>query len=440
MEDSDHQPQTRTRTRRSHTKSRNGCWRCKRRKIKCDEAKPECGNCVRFMIPCDYSPDNQGAQSTAPVRGRGRPRKDWSIVPVERNLNITTSISPSTSTLSLPGSLLAPSPDFSLTAPSHIPWTVEDFELFHHYVQVRLWQDQTPRLAFRHHSVLHLILAIAALHLARQDLNRSAGLVDRAETHIAIALRQTTQILTNLSEQNCAELYIATVLICTCTFAKQPGPRHLLIVAEGQEVAWWELFRGVRIVVETIGIARIMALIASEAGEGPSAPPVARTSTQQAEQEQTYIVFRTIEWETALSNLSSFVEGQAPGPRKDTYRNTVNMLKWCFQETFGTSADPKPAADAKFQVIMIWMYVLEDEYVDMLKEDEPVALVILAYFAVLLQTLESVWYLRGWAAHIVQGVSGILESSSPQPIHHARWIEWPMTQVRNGTSALCSWA
>ncbi|KAL8719731.1 MAG: hypothetical protein Q9225_003301 [Loekoesia sp. 1 TL-2023] len=37
------------------TRSRNGCWPCKNRKIKCGEEKPGCQNCERAGETCDYS-------------------------------------------------------------------------------------------------------------------------------------------------------------------------------------------------------------------------------------------------------------------------------------------------------------------------------------------------------------------------------------------------
>ncbi|KAK0722845.1 hypothetical protein B0T26DRAFT_237047 [Lasiosphaeria miniovina] len=50
------------RRKRSHRKSRMGCVRCKRRKVKCDEADP-CSNCVRRLETCVRSkpaPSSQG--------------------------------------------------------------------------------------------------------------------------------------------------------------------------------------------------------------------------------------------------------------------------------------------------------------------------------------------------------------------------------------------
>jgi hypothetical protein len=40
--------------RKGHTKSRKGCFSCKKRKIKCQETRPICGNCIKAEITCEY--------------------------------------------------------------------------------------------------------------------------------------------------------------------------------------------------------------------------------------------------------------------------------------------------------------------------------------------------------------------------------------------------
>ncbi|KAK4224482.1 hypothetical protein QBC38DRAFT_397605 [Podospora fimiseda] len=49
------------RPRRSHKKSRNGCSRCKARRIKCDEHLPKCSRCTKMSLSCQYPP-RQGGQ------------------------------------------------------------------------------------------------------------------------------------------------------------------------------------------------------------------------------------------------------------------------------------------------------------------------------------------------------------------------------------------
>lgn len=43
-------------TRRSHSRSRNGCTRCVQVSRKCDEVHPSCGRCTRLSFACDYRP------------------------------------------------------------------------------------------------------------------------------------------------------------------------------------------------------------------------------------------------------------------------------------------------------------------------------------------------------------------------------------------------
>ena len=40
--------------RKGHTKSRRGCYNCKRRRIKCNERHPECSHCTKAGLRCEY--------------------------------------------------------------------------------------------------------------------------------------------------------------------------------------------------------------------------------------------------------------------------------------------------------------------------------------------------------------------------------------------------
>ncbi|KAF4969371.1 hypothetical protein FZEAL_10231 [Fusarium zealandicum] len=40
--------------RRGHTKSRRGCYNCKRRRVKCQETRPACGHCMKTGLKCEY--------------------------------------------------------------------------------------------------------------------------------------------------------------------------------------------------------------------------------------------------------------------------------------------------------------------------------------------------------------------------------------------------
>lgn len=48
-------PRTRSSPRRTHNKSRLGCQTCKKRRIKCDESTPKCGQCRDKGTECVYN-------------------------------------------------------------------------------------------------------------------------------------------------------------------------------------------------------------------------------------------------------------------------------------------------------------------------------------------------------------------------------------------------
>jgi hypothetical protein len=316
-----------------------------------------------------------------------------------------------------------------MAKPQHLPWNAEDVELFHHYItqvvaglgagERALWKDRIPTLAFRRHGVLHLLLALSALHLARLDSSRSYQLEQRAEKHLTIGLRRAAEILPNLDEGNCAELYVSTVLVCFYTFAKKPGRQHLLVISEGCEVAWWELFKGVRIIVQTFGLGTVFA--------GELGPPPSDVQDEEGEAHHP-ADFNVIKWEGALARLSVLISS-APESVRDTSQGALDIMRWCFQETYGTTANPKLTVDAKFTTVMVWLYCLSDEFVSNLKEKQPIPLLLLAHFTVLLQTLDAVWFMKGWAVHVLQGVSEILDSSWEE------WLRWPNLQIKRDLEA-----
>lgn len=124
-------------TRRSHKKSRDGCLKCKVRKIKCDEQKPECSQCKMKSFVCQYP-------STA----------------VRRETHVSRR----------PSQMLAASPAAS-------QFSLKDMAFFHHFLTISfphlplgnddVWIRDIPQFAQEHTYLMHAILALGASHLNR---------------------------------------------------------------------------------------------------------------------------------------------------------------------------------------------------------------------------------------------------------------------------------
>lgn len=115
-------------TRRSHKKSRAGCFNCKSRKIKCQESRPSCDNCVLKDLECRY--------------------------PTKTDQNPKRRIADGSSDLIVPASFVPPP---VLTTSEVFKFTITDLKFFHHFLVVahphlplgneKVWVEQIPVFA-----------------------------------------------------------------------------------------------------------------------------------------------------------------------------------------------------------------------------------------------------------------------------------------------------
>ncbi|KAJ2994997.1 hypothetical protein NUW58_g1398 [Xylaria curta] len=146
-------------------KSRHGCRTCKQRKIKCDEARPVCGNCAKRYYDverCDYL-------SVPAPRQRRNSR-------LSKHAIDTSVVQPAS----------GPLPTSLITRPTGVSANHErrqlEMRLMYHYTQFaalelpatygysskKLWLDKVPQMAFESDLLLDSLLTVAAIHM--QDL------------------------------------------------------------------------------------------------------------------------------------------------------------------------------------------------------------------------------------------------------------------------------
>ncbi|KAM3558298.1 hypothetical protein MY1884_004057 [Beauveria asiatica] len=156
--------------RRGHTKSRRGCYNCKRRRIKCQETHPACGHCVKTGLKCEYPAAPQIVH---------QPHQQI--------------------------------PLFSL----------QDMRFFQHFLtqcyphqplkQEEVWTHEIPCIAHNHEFLMHAILGFAASELIQQD----ATLVTAAMNHRIKAIKAIKKRLAE-SSQNDTDREESNALVATC--------------------------------------------------------------------------------------------------------------------------------------------------------------------------------------------------------------------------------
>ena len=103
-----------------------------------------------------------------------------------------------------------------------------------------------------------------------------------------------------------------------------------------------------------------------------------------------------------------------------TYTHALDELELALVVRQDPSA-PRDVLDA-----MVWLWVVSDSLVPLLRPD-PVphqeAVAIFAHFCVLLKHHESHWWLQGWGDHLMGRAREILDEE------HKGWIEWPLREM-----------
>jgi len=126
---------------------RTGCVTCRKRRVKCDEAKPSCNRCRTANFVCEgYAPPRQAPNAPPPPLVSTSPKQD-------------TPEGSSISELSW----------------RHTNWRQEQLPLYHHFVtttvvrlfrkdHISFWRDQVAQMSYGLDIVYEALLAIGAMH------------------------------------------------------------------------------------------------------------------------------------------------------------------------------------------------------------------------------------------------------------------------------------
>lgn len=312
--------------------------------------------------------------------------------------------------------------------------SLPDLQLFHHFVTStyctiaedahgrELWQVHVPQWSMTFSSILHLLLAFSALHRGHQQPASAPELRNRyvaqADQHFTFGVSTVTSILSQfeLVPENAQPIYIAAILICFIYFARGPPPGEYLVFSDTGQAEWLVLLRGVRLIVST----RHQHIF-----KGVMVPP----NADQEMMKQRYISPEWLEiWrgdQRQLLEVRQLVRQRgADFAQGNSYVSLVDSLMQTFEDAYVKMSAHRERVGL-MQIIIGWLYRLPEEYISLLQEKQPPALVILAHWSILLQHIRPVWYMRGWDYHVVDAVRRFL------PWDWREWASWPLRRIQS---------
>ncbi|KAJ9644891.1 uncharacterized protein PV06_04475 [Exophiala oligosperma] len=439
--------------RLAHRKSRTGCRRCKERKVKCTEERPSCAACARHGVDCEYIENssltvNKAASvSHQPQAGRS-PSKKPSPAQVREQPAAASSSSRSLSeheaTVSPPSGLDVPySRNLSGVIPDDLRSQIELY-LIHRFkssVSQSFPSAQTPHLkdiyvwhateaAFDHPYLLNAIFAVTALYLCMCQLhklheNHAVQLpkalqhVDFAQVHrtyLNIAVSQERDELSSLGPHNADAVGLTSILLSimsTCLLSDAP-------VAHGAEYSppmqWLTLSAAVQTVFqEAVPYLHEGAMMSyMRASREPNL-----TDTDTLFHPNNTVPFHSIlEFEDPDSPYADQPETKAADG--EAYHSALAMIGSIFNAI--RAGEPKHYLCMR---VMAFGPIVPKSYVTLLAQKRARAMVILAYFMVLVKYLDSYWWFQGRAEKEILGIRSALPD---------RWqwaLRWPLAVLAN---------
>lgn len=418
----------------------------------CDEVHPACGNCIKHAIECDFSNDGGSSVSDSSSSDIGA-STPGSTINVPNAINAGNSLlSPPAST---PDSYIGSPPSETVIrtslADTSLPplqnqqhqhlipftsphlgftfsWSTTDLELMYHYSRVapsflassesliNMWSHDVPRIAFADKSgcAIHAILAVSSLHLALVESHNRTSRVITATAHYDQAVRTMGAMVPHICKDSCEALFISSSLIVVFATASPLIPGNAIENDPWSMPEWIPLIRGVYSILREVW----------EWVESGCLGPMLKVKFY----ERTGVSSDEIEALNALYRLCTDTTESDPDEIKDTevsstYFGAIHKL----HKSFVSCTEPGKQFNTT-SLIFLWPICVSDKYVSLLKERRPRALVIFAYYCVLLKRMELHWWVGGRAEYEL----GRIERSIRDLEKWKKWLEWPAKMVRGG--------
>jgi hypothetical protein len=388
--------------RRSHRKSRAGCKECKQRHIKCDENQPSCTKCFDSQLQCSYLLWRIDRASWLRQRSGQRPK----ITDLTRSPDAISDLAVARATTS------AYPVNYCIQS-----YALSHLELLNHFensfVQTAsmgaefgvIFFKIALREAFRASYLMDQIIALSAAHRStnillepgQQDFYRSEAL--KCQTR---ALANFQGMYDNIRAENCLPTFLFSSLL---------GQQALFdaLSFRGEFTTMIELFaqcfclyRGIRVIADH-SWPLIRAQFESELGK---AYPVHYHNQipQKPKPHNHFFILLQLISQSELDNRT-----------KRACREAIFSLYRKYEAQLSVPNNPFRRAE----IVHEWAVHVLPEYVNLLRQRRPEAIIILGTYAVLIHNAREYWSYGDSGCFLMRAISSYLGG------RWSKWLAWP---------------
>lgn len=385
------------------------CWDMTIADIKsCDETRPKCINCVTAHLTCPYENDVLSVESRSDAASNTRVTGTPSSATVSAGVDASRS----------PGQGFNSSPYVPINTDdvSVSPLNMLHLELLYHWsgglyksfllsqADTKLYADVCMKHGLQFPFLMRQILATSALSMSLWKPEQREYYHQHAVQLQSEALVGFNATVPDLGESNIVAAFLVSSLIglhsfCE-TFSFRDGDFNNTLDAF---VGCVHLLRGIRSIIG----GWWSFLLSSELNPVLSlAHGVREKSMKQPSQ---------------LNSLRELIHNADIGTTsQQAYESTIDELEQVYSAQTDVG-DPQNGASAN--MIFGWLVVVPREYVDLVAQRRPEALIILAYYAVILHRRKQFWAINDAGQFLMSGIRAHLGK------HWEQCLEWPNSHI-----------
>ncbi|OIW30701.1 hypothetical protein CONLIGDRAFT_679467 [Coniochaeta ligniaria NRRL 30616] len=415
-----------------HRKSRKGCKCCKRRRVKCDETHPVCGNCSRLTLDCAW-PDvaSRPTPSPDPVSLSSRSTDSGEITKSQD--------SPASNKLERFFALLRPQNDQQLypllddNEDIELPESKErrllEHRLMQNYLQAvvqpfpmspnrewrRLFSHVMTKLALTHDNLLYALLTVSASHLLLTEPD-DMELFSARQSYLILAMREQRKMVERLSVDTADAVCFTSLLLLINSFSML---RDRSLEEYHPPLEWIHIGRG----AGTVIWLSVEAAHKSGDFESSSMYVIAKSYPRFGEDQSYFSPVMREGFEGILTQ--ALPSGEVwDDATKEAYEKTLSYVGSVHNAI--RVGEPVYAICRRIQAFPLLMPA---KFITFLEEQRPRALTVLAHFFAVVVQVHGVWWLRegedgeSTAKREVRAISKVL------PPEWKALLVWPLEMV-----------
>jgi hypothetical protein len=280
-----------------------------------------------------------------------------------------------------------------------------------------LWRLDLPLIAFRNELVLHALLTMSATHLLRETSANGedhAQLLAARDQYLVLALQEQRAAVDGLSVENVDELSFAGLLISLNAFSML---RERSLEPYEPPMSWLDMGRGAGTVMKKA------AELVGEESETKLSEIIKVTAPIHQKFETPQLDESILKpYEPLLSMVND--EGEDTDTQ-DAYRDTISYIA-SFRKAVQSGEPPY----VHLRRICMFPFTVPLRFVELVREQRPPALIILAHFFAVISNTEALQYLGNTGDDITTSRREVVSIRQSLPDQWHQLMIWPIDEVR----------